>query len=98
MDQLVRFFHSGIVKENGEFENMIEDVELFDSPPSFKDLLDCVVSKHCCGVGEISMRGRFDCGKARAHYFLLKLESEMPWKKYKDIVDRANVVCWEVVV
>ena len=40
MDELVRFFHRGMVKENGEFENMIEDVELFDSSPSFKNLLD----------------------------------------------------------
>ena len=35
MDELVRIFHGGIVKKNGEFENMIEDVELFDSPPLF---------------------------------------------------------------
>ena len=29
---------------------------------------------------------------------MLTLESEMYWRKYKDIVVRANVVCWEVVV
>ena len=98
MDELVRFFHGGMVKENGEFENMIEDVELFDSSPSFKDLVDRVVSKHSCGIDEITLRGRFDCGKARAHYVMLTLESEMHWRKYKDIVARANVVCWEVVV
>jgi len=34
-----------MVKKNGEFENMIEDIELFDSSPSFKDLVDRVVSK-----------------------------------------------------
>ena len=87
-----------MVKENGEFENMIEDVELFDSSPSFKDLVDRVVSKHSCGIDEITLGGRFDCGKARAHYVVLTLESEMHWRKYKDIVARANVVCWEVVV
>ena len=96
MDELVRFFHGGMVKENGEFENMIEDVELFDSSPSFKDLVDRVVSKHSCG--HITLRGRFDYGKARAHYVMLTLESEMHWRKYKDIVARANVVYWEVVV
>ena len=64
MDELVRFFHGGMVKENGEFENMIEDVELFDSSPSFNDLVDRVVSKHCCGIDEMTLRGRFDCGKA----------------------------------
>jgi len=87
-----------MVKENGEFENMIEDVELFDSSPLFKDLVDRVVSKHSCGIDEITLRGRFDCGKGRAHYVMLTLESEMHWRKYKDIVARANVVCWEVVV
>ena len=56
MDELVRFFHEGMVKENGEFENMIEDVELFDSSPSFKDLVDRVVSKHFCGIDGITLR------------------------------------------
>ena len=80
MDELVRFFHGGMVKENGEFENMIEDVELFDSSPSFKDLVDRVVAKHSCGIDEISLRDRFDCGKARAHYVMLILESVMHWR------------------
>ena len=47
-----------MVKENREFENMIEDVELFDSSPSFNDLVDRVVSKHCCGIDEITLRGQ----------------------------------------
>ena len=98
MDELVRFFHGGMVKENGEFENMIEDVELFDSSPSFKDLVDRVVSKHSYGIDEITLRGRFDCGKARAHYVMLTLESEMHWRKYKEIINHANVVCWKMVV
>ena len=42
MDELVRVFHGGMVKENGEFENMVEDIELFDSPPLLKDLVDRV--------------------------------------------------------
>ena len=29
---------------------------------------------------------------------MLTLESKMHWRKYKDIVACANVVCWEVVV
>ena len=44
MDRLVRIFHGGSVNEHGEFENMLEDVQVFDRPPSFKDLVD-VVSK-----------------------------------------------------
>ena len=98
MDELVRVFYGGMVKENGEFENMIADVELFDSSPSFKDLVDRVVSKHSCRTDEISLKGKFDCGKARAHYVLLTLKLDMHWRKYKDIVARANVVCCEVVV
>jgi hypothetical protein len=69
-------FHGGIVKENGEFEDMNEDVELFDSSPCFKDSIDRVMAKHCSGVEKISLRGRFDYGKARSHYVLMKLESE----------------------
>ena len=42
MDELVRVFHGGMVKENGEFENMVEDIELFDSPPLLKDLVNRV--------------------------------------------------------
>ena len=97
MDHLVRIFHGGSVNEHGEFENMLEDVQVFDRPPSFKDLVD-VVSKHSWGQGAISFRGRFDCGKAWPHYVLMKLELETHWRQYKDIVDRANVVCLEVVV
>ena len=97
MDCLVRIFHSGLVNEHGEFENMLEDVQVFDMPPSFKDLVD-MVSKHNWGQGAISFRVRFDCGKDRPHYVLMKLELETHWRQYKDIVDRANVVCLEVVV
>ncbi|RLN03246.1 hypothetical protein C2845_PM13G10090 [Panicum miliaceum] len=98
MDRLVRMFHGGIVKENGEFENLNEDVELFDSPPSLNDVIDRVISKHRCDHGEISLRGRFDCGKARPHYVLMKLEIEMHWRQYKEVVERANVVCWELIM
>ena len=58
MDELVRVFHGSMVKENGEFENMVEDIELFDSPPLLKDLVDRVVSKHSRGIDEISLRGQ----------------------------------------
>jgi hypothetical protein len=37
-------FHGGLVKENGEFENMTELVETFDGPPTFKDVVDCAMS------------------------------------------------------
>ncbi|RCV21976.1 hypothetical protein SETIT_4G182600v2, partial [Setaria italica] len=98
MDRLVRFFHGGVVKQNGELENMNESIEIFDSPPSFSDLVDRVMTKYGCRVDEISLRGRFDCGKARAHYVLMKLASDANWKHYKDVVHEANVACLEVIV
>uniref|UniRef100_K3ZDC5 Transposase MuDR plant domain-containing protein n=3 Tax=Setaria italica TaxID=4555 RepID=K3ZDC5_SETIT len=98
MDRLVRFFHGGVVKQNGELENMNESIEIFDGPPSFSDLVDRVMTKYGCRVDEISLRGRFDCGKARAHYVLMKLASDANWKHYKDVVHEANVACLEVIV
>ncbi|CAN6222014.1 unnamed protein product [Urochloa humidicola] len=98
MDRLVRFFHGGIVKENGEFEKMDEQVELFSSCPSYKDVVHRVMTKHDCELDEVTLRGRFDCGKARPHYVLMDLSSESEWKQYKEVVAGANVVCYEVVV
>uniref|UniRef100_K3ZCG9 SWIM-type domain-containing protein n=1 Tax=Setaria italica TaxID=4555 RepID=K3ZCG9_SETIT len=77
---------------------MNESIEIFDGPPSFSDLVDRVMTKYGCRVDEISLRGRFDCGKARAHYVLMKLASDANWKHYKDVVHEANVACLEVIV
>uniref|UniRef100_K3Z028 SWIM-type domain-containing protein n=1 Tax=Setaria italica TaxID=4555 RepID=K3Z028_SETIT len=77
---------------------MNESIEFFDGPPSFSDLVDRVTRKYGCRVDEISLRGRFDCGKARAHYVLMKLASDANWKHYKDVVHEANVACLEVIV
>ncbi|CAN6278410.1 unnamed protein product [Urochloa humidicola] len=98
MDRLVRMFHGGIVKENGEFEKMNEQVELFISRPSLKDVVERVMSKYECAFDEDTLRGRFDCGKARSHYVLLDLSSESHWNQYKEIVAGANVACFEVIV
>ncbi|CAN6222815.1 unnamed protein product [Urochloa humidicola] len=98
MDRLVRFFYGGIVKENGEFERMNEQVELFSSCPSFEDVVHRVMTKHECDFDEVTLRGRFDCGKAMAHYVFMDLKSESEWNQYKDVVAGANVVCYEVVV
>ncbi|RCV30672.1 hypothetical protein SETIT_6G113900v2 [Setaria italica] len=99
MDRLVQFFDGGIVKQNGELENMNESIEFFEGPPSFTDLVDRVMRKYGCRVDEMSLRGRFDCGKARAHYVLMKLASDANWKHYKDdVVHEANVAYLEVIV
>ncbi|RCV06133.1 hypothetical protein SETIT_1G138900v2 [Setaria italica] len=98
MDRLVRMFDGGIVKENGEFENMNEVVELFDAPPTFKDLVDRAMRKYGCRVDEMTFRGRFDCGKTEARYVVMNLASDSNWKQYKDVIQQSNVACLEVVV
>ncbi|CAO2150019.1 unnamed protein product [Urochloa humidicola] len=56
------------------------------------------MTKHDCEFDEVTLRGRFDCGKARAHYVFMDLLSEFEWKQYKEVIAGANVVCYEVVV
>jgi hypothetical protein len=58
-------FHGGRVKEDGEFEKMNDEVELFEKPPSFSRLLYRVKGKF---NGDFRTKGRFDCGKTMAHY------------------------------
>uniref|UniRef100_K3YLA0 SWIM-type domain-containing protein n=1 Tax=Setaria italica TaxID=4555 RepID=K3YLA0_SETIT len=77
---------------------MNEAVEFFDGPTTFTDLVDRAMRKYGCRVHEMTLRGRFDCGKARAHYVLMNLASDSNWKHYKDVVHKANVACLEVVV
>uniref|UniRef100_K3XQJ3 Aminotransferase-like plant mobile domain-containing protein n=1 Tax=Setaria italica TaxID=4555 RepID=K3XQJ3_SETIT len=77
---------------------MNEAVEFFDGAPSFTDLVDRAMRKYGCRVDEMTLRGRFDCRKARAHYVLMNLASNSKWKHYKDVVHKANVACLEVVV
>ncbi|KAJ1274994.1 hypothetical protein BS78_05G102500 [Paspalum vaginatum] len=85
MDCLVRMFHGGIVTENEEFDNIIEEVEIFESPPTYvalvpqtQNLLGCEV-----GRGELKLRGRFDCGKARAHYVLMDSLDANSFKQFE---------------
>ena len=47
------------------FEDMEEELEWFDEPPSFNDL--CVRLNTKFG-GDFTLKGRFDTGKTRAHY------------------------------
>ena len=56
-----------------------------------------MISKYYYALGEISIRGQFDCGRARSNYVLMKLEFELHWRQYKDLVETANMVCWEAV-
>ena len=83
------------MKENGEFDRMEKHVEFFCGPPTF----DGLVSKCRDKFGwPISLRGRFDCGKERAHYVLMSLSCADEWKDYVDVVKSSSVRCLEVVV
>ena len=59
MDSLVHLFHGGRVKADGEFENMEDEVELFDTPPSLWDLLCRVREKF---DGDFTLKGRLIVG------------------------------------
>jgi hypothetical protein len=52
------------------FEDMEEELEWFDEPPSFNDLCVHLNAKFC---GDFTVKGRFDSGKTRAHYVLMPL-------------------------
>ena len=83
------------MKGNGEFESMHEHVEFFSGPPTF----DALVSKCRDKFGwPLSLRGRFYCGKERAHYVLMSLSCEDEWKNYIEVVKSSSVRCLEVIV
>jgi hypothetical protein len=91
----VRLFHGGKVKGNGEFQSMHEQVQFFSTASTF----DVLVS-HCQDKygWPLNLRGRFDCGKKRAHYVLMSLSYEDEWKNYIEVVKSSSVTCLEVVV
>jgi hypothetical protein len=48
-------------------------------------------------MNELTLRGRCDCGKGRAHLVMMNLPEEDDWKHYKETVRKANVSCLKVV-
>ena len=99
MDRLVRLFHGGEVKDDGQFEKMKEKMLIFNSPPNFEDVVSRMHSVLAVGVGEdiVNVRGRFDCGKRRPHYVMMTISSEGEWSAYKEAVKDSNVSCLELV-
>ena len=95
MDCCVRVFYRVSVREDGMFEDMEEELEWFDEPPSFSDL--CVRLKAKFG-GDFTLKERFDSGKTRAHYVLMPLRDHAHWSCYYRVIQGSNVVMAEVVV
>ena len=71
IDCCVRVFYEGSVRrEDAMFEDMEQELEWFDEPPSFNDLCVCLNAKF---GDDFTLKGRFDSGKTRAHYVLMPL-------------------------
>ena len=77
------------------FEDMEEELELFDEPPSFNDL--CVRFNTKFG-SDFTLKGRFDTGKTRAHYVLMPLCDPAHWSCYTRVLQGSNVPMAKVVV
>ena len=83
------------MKGNRKFKGMHEHVEFFSGPPTFDALVSKCRDKF---VWPLSLRGRFDYGKERAHYALMSLSCEDEWKNYIEVVKSSIVRCLEVIV
>ena len=77
------------------FEDMKEELELFDEPPSFNDLCVCLNTKF---GGDFTLKGRFDTGKTRAQYVLMPLRDPAHWSRYTRVLQDFNVHMAEMVV
>ena len=77
MDCCVRVLYGGSVRrKDGMFEDMEEELEWFDEPPSFNDLCVRLNAKF---DGDFTLKERFDSGKTRAHYVLMPLRDPAHW-------------------
>ncbi|KAF8762855.1 hypothetical protein HU200_008992 [Digitaria exilis] len=96
---LVRWFHGGVVKENGEFENMKDVTRMFEVALCLHEIVECARSHFSCGVDdEISLKGRLDCGRGRAAYALVDLKTDVEWDQFKRLVEQSSVPYLDVVV
>ncbi|KAF8694050.1 hypothetical protein HU200_038502 [Digitaria exilis] len=96
---LVRWFHGGVVKENGEFENMKEVTQMFEVAPCLQEIVECARSHFSCRIDdEIGLKGHVDCGRGRAAYALVDLKTDVEWDQFKRLVEQASVPYLDVVV
>ena len=93
---MLEFFYGGSVRrEDGMFEDMEEELKLFNEPPNFNDLCVCLNAKF---GGDFTLKGRFDTGKTMAHYVLMPLCDPAHRSRYNRVLQGSNVPMAEVVV
>ena len=96
MDCCVRVLYGGSVRrEDDMFEDMEEELEWFDEPPSFNDLCVCLNAKF---GDDFTLKRRFDTRKTKAHYVLMPLHDPTHWSRYTRVLQGSNVPMAEVVV
>jgi hypothetical protein len=89
MDCLVCLFYGGSIrKENGVFEDMEEELEMFDDRPSFSEIFLHVKEKF---DGAFKLKGKFDSGKTRTHFVLMPLHNEGHWSRYIRVIEGSNM-------
>ena len=92
---LESFYGESVRREDGMFEDMEEELEWFDEPPSFNDLCVHLNAKY---GGDFTLKGWFDTEKTRAHYVLMPLRDPAHWSRYNRVIQGSNVPMAEVVV
>ena len=65
------------------FEDMKEELEWFDEPPSFNDIC---VHLNVKIDGDFTLKGMFDCGKNRAYYVMMPLRDPAHWSRYTRVL------------
>jgi hypothetical protein len=77
------------------FEDIDDEVEWFDEPPSFNDLCGCLDGNF---GGDFTLKGRFDSGETRAHYVVVPLRNPTDWSRYNGVLQKSNMTIPKVVV
>lgn len=71
MDCFVCVSYGGsVTKEDCLFKGMVDDLEMFDEPPSFNDLVLRLKGKF---RGDFTLHGRFYIGVNRTRYVIMPL-------------------------